>query len=202
MNEEKKAYKFVYVIAYILLGFFYPIRALGRSNVPKGAALFCANHTHWIDPFFMAFALTRKRQLHIMAKAELFKNRFLAYIFKRIGVFSVNRGKSDIVAIKKALRYLNNDEKVGIFPEGTRTKSENSVHAKTGAIRLADKSGAPIVPVYIQRKKSVFKESLIVIGEPYYINPDKNKLAAEDYDVLAQEMMDKIAALRPEGLAV
>ena len=70
------------------------------------------------------------------------------------------------------------------------------MQAKHGALKLAERSGAPIVPVYIPRKKRLFRRNTVVVGEPYYINHERKKLTTEEYDELAAELMRKINGLR------
>ena len=79
-----------------------------------------------------------------------------------------------------------------LFPEGTRVHGDDVVEPKTGVIRMAAKTHAPIVPVYLPRDKKIFHPFKFVFGEPYYIeNAGKN-----DYERLAQELMDRIWALK------
>ncbi len=82
-------------------------------------------------------------------------------------VIWVRRGKSDVGAVKTALKALKGNEKLLIFPEGTRRRRENG-DAKTGAAMLAIRTGVPIVPVYITPERSLFPRTKVVIGEPYY----------------------------------
>jgi len=136
-----------------------------------------------------------------MAKKELFDNPILRTIILRAGTFSVDRSKTDITAIKTALNLLKQGEKIVIFPEGTRADEDFAVAAKTGAIRIAEKAGVPIVPVYIPRKKSIWRRIPIVIGTPYFINSEKRKLSSAEYDRLAESLMQSISELRPKEIA-
>ena len=81
----------------------------------------------------------------------------------------------------------------------TRLSEDFSAAAKSGAIKIAEKSGKPIIPVHIPRKKKMFKKIKIVIGKPYYINPERKRLSPEEYDGLAQDLMVKIKELDLEN---
>ena len=116
----------------------------------------------------------------------------LRWILEKIGSVFVRRGESDIEAYKSCLRILKGGEKLLAFPEGTRVHSDTVLPAKTGVIRMAVRTGAPIVPVYLPRDKRLFHHVDIVFGEPYTIE----KAAHSDYEPLAQELMDKIWALK------
>ena len=203
MNNEKSEKQRVdplYTVGYIVLvafvRLFYGLRIVGRENIPDGSALICANHSNSLDPVYLCAAVDRSQQVHMMAKKEIFKTRLLTWLFKKVGAFPVDRSTADISAIRTTLKYLKSGCKVGIFPEGTRVSQDDSVQAKHGALKLAERSGAPIVPVYIPRKKRLFRRNTVVVGEPYYINPERKKLTTEEYDELAAELMRKINGLR------
>ena len=68
---EKKWYRFFYAIVWPFVMLFYPMKFIGRENIPEGGALVCANHSAAVDPFFLAFALGRKKRICAMAKESL-----------------------------------------------------------------------------------------------------------------------------------
>lgn len=199
MKPGYNAFCKVYNIARWTIGLFVREETIGRENLPDGAAVLCANHSSWSDPFLLWFAATKKHFVHIMAKAELFKIPVLSFFMRKLGVIPVDRGNSDVKAIKSSLRCLKEGTKLGIFPEGTRAKEDNAIEAKRGAVRIADKAGVPVVPVYIPRKKSLFRKTVVTIGKPYYINPEHEKLTPDDYLAAADELMKRINSLKQEG---
>jgi 1-acyl-sn-glycerol-3-phosphate acyltransferase len=172
------------------------VRVVGKARVPRGAAMVCANHTSNFDPLLLIYALGSRGFLHGMAKESLFGIPVLSQFLRSFGTISVNRNLNDLGAVRRALGYLKNGEKVVIFPEGRRVSSDESVAAKSGAVRLADKTGTPIVPVFIPREKPFFGRVTIVFGEPYEINPEKKKLSPQDTERLSAELMNKIGELR------
>ena len=192
MDKQSIAYKVYRFLAVLTLGIVYPFKAIGRENVPDGAAVVCANHSSWKDPIFLAFAIPGKYHLCIMAKEELFKHKFFAWFFRSIGTFPVNRSTADMYAMKTALAYLRNGKKLAIFPEGTRTTEDGGAEPKIGAIRMAEKVGAPLLPVYIPRDKKNFRRTKIIIGKPFYVSKTKEKRTKEDYTKLADDLMDRI----------
>lgn len=198
-NREYKFYRFYYAIANVVFSLFCRIVPIGRENIPDGAALVCANHSNWSDPILIALAFTKKNFLHIMAKQELFRVPILKGILKQIGAFHVNRDGSDMGAVRKTLGYLKNGEKVCMFPEGTRVSHDNAVQAKVGAVRMAAKSDALIVPVYVPRKKRLFSKIPIVIGKPYKIDNDGKKMSQADYEQKSEELMTRISSLQAEA---
>jgi 1-acyl-sn-glycerol-3-phosphate acyltransferase len=192
----KGFYRFGYILLYPFFRIFYKISVKGREYIPEGAALICANHSAYSDPLILAFAFGLKHFMRFLAKIELMRIPVFGYLLKLAGVIGVNRGKSDVSAIKTALKTLKSGVKVAIFPEGTRVAESDAAAAKTGAILLASKTGVPIVPVYIPRNKKFFSTLDVVIGEPYLIERLKGG-GSEVYTVYASELMEKIEALKP-----
>lgn len=185
------AYTIVYSVLRILVTPVYPMRFLGRENIPDGAAIICANHTSSSDPVLVAFALRRKAFPRFMAKEELLKTPLLGPVLKAAGVFFVERQGSDIGAVRTAMRHLKSGNKVMIFPEGTRVSEGEAIAAKNGAIRLAMKMNVPIVPIWVPTKKRKFRRDHVIIGEPYYIENS----ARADFDLLSKQLMERINGL-------
>ena len=190
--KKNRVYKVLVAVVRVICRVIYPTRICGRENIPEGSAIVCATHSNYIDPILMAIAFGGNDQIHFRGKKELFKIPLLRGLVRALGAFPVDRGGSDVTSIKTAMRYLKEDEKVGIFPEGTRVGEDESTDAKTGAIRLASKMKVPIIPVYLTRKKVIFRKVDLIIGEPYYITGEKRG----EYETLSQELMGKIYELR------
>ncbi len=189
-------FRVFYAILWPFFNLVHPGRAVGRENVPKDGCLLCGNHTRYSDPLFILFALGRREHPYIMGKAELFRIPVLGWILKKAGVISVDRGKSDVKAIKESMRVLKEGSKLLMFPEGTRVKSGEDQSAKTGAAMLAVRTGVPLVPVWVPAKLGWFKRTPVVFGEPYYPQiPEGQKPTAEDYRRIADDLLDRIKVL-------
>ena len=189
---EKKWYRFFYAIVWPFVMLFYPMKFIGRENIPEGGALVCANHSAAVDPFFLAFALGRKRQIRAMAKESLLKIFFIGKVLKLVGTFGVRRGASDIHAVKYALEELKKGEYVVLFPEGTRVKSREEGEPKTGAAMLACRTGVNVLPVYIPMHKKPFRINRVYIGKPYKMIPEGKRATSKDYDTFTADLMDRI----------
>jgi len=150
-----------------------------------------------IDPFLIAFAFGINCQMHIIAKKELFKIPLLAQLIRKLGMICVDRGILDAKATKTTLSYLKKDEKVLIFPEGTRVSEDDSVAAKNGAIKIAEHVGVPLVPVFLPRKKPLFRRIPLIIGAPYIVEKPLVKRTQDDYAVLSDLLMGRIKSLNP-----
>lgn len=189
-------YRIAYMIVICLFRVLFRPHVFGRENIPEGAAVVCANHTASSDPIFVAMGLTVRHQIHFMAKKELMSNPVMRVILNGLGVFAVNRGESDMKAIKKAFSLLKSGQKVGMFPEGTRVSPDEVAEAKTGAAMLAIRTGAPFLPVSISPgPRHLFSRVNIVIGQAYRVDPSVKKVSPEYYREVAEELMRKISAL-------
>ncbi|MDR1409045.1 MAG: 1-acyl-sn-glycerol-3-phosphate acyltransferase [Oscillospiraceae bacterium] len=131
-----------------LLPLFYkPLCVSGVENIPPGGAVIIAcNHLNARDPVPIMAAAFGRREIHFMAKAELFENPFAAYFFRRMGGFPVKRGLGARNALSYARRLLEAGRAVGIFPEGMRRPGEAPHDARTGIAKLAYETGADILP--------------------------------------------------------
>ena len=184
-------YRFAFVIVWPIMAVLYPIRRRDPARLPDGPAIVCANHSSYMDPVLLALAVGRRYWLHFMAKAELGVNRPFRSLLEKLGAFFVERGASDLGAIRTSMKLLKSGEKVAIFPEGTRVSQGDSVAAKAGAIRLAMRLGAPIVPAYVGREKKLFHPVDVVVGEPYLVPADADMQEAAD------ELLQRIYELQP-----
>jgi len=198
-KASNKFYRWCFKYAGPVIRFFRPFEAFGLENAVAGAAMVCSNHSAMIDPFHIALAFGPDVNIHVIAKIEIFRIPVLSTILWKLGMICVDRSINDITSVKASLAYLKNGEKVVIFPEGTRLSDFHKNAAKSGAIKMAERAGVPILPVFLSRKKPWFKKSKVIFGEPYLIEKQDTKRTAEDYTALAEELMDKIQALDPEG---
>ena len=170
----------------------YNFKVIGRENIPECGCVVVANHTQWADPVMVASALTNKHEFAAMAKKELFDIKPLAPLITALGAFPVDREKADIGAIKKSLKAVRDGKKLLIFPEGTRNHQEGD-DAKEGAARIALKTGAPILPLYISENKKFRSKVYVVIGEPFIPESTNTK---EGYRVLSNDIMHRVYALK------
>ena len=183
----------------VFMRIFHPWRAIGLENIPEGGALLCGNHTTLDDPIYVICAILKQYQTRVLAKAELMRIPVLGWLLRKAGIIGINRGKADVAALKEAMRVLRGGEKLLIFPEGTRVREGEISQAHTGAAMLAARTNVPIVPVYIQPKKRIFKKTAVKFGTPYYPEYEGKKATPEDYQRIADDLMRRISALGAEA---
>lgn len=187
-------YKIVKILLKPFFFILYSIHVNGIKNIPKNDGyIVCGNHTRALDPIILALALPG--QINFMAKNELFKNRCLGALLNALGAYPIKRGEPDIKSIKTSLKLLQNNKNIGIFPEGTRNKT-NELKAEPGIAMLAIKSKTPILPVSIKTNYKLFNRTSIVIGEIICLDDffDK-KLKNDDYISISLDIMKKIKEL-------
>ena len=186
-------YRFVYYLMYPITHLFFPVRYHHRERLPEtGPMMICASHSHIVDPLLLVYLLGWRRPLRFMAKKELLDMPILGAILRGIGSFGVDRGHADMGAIRASMDVLKNGGILGIVPEGTRR--QESGEGKNGAVMIAARTGARIVPVYIPRKKRLFHRLDVVVGEAYRL--DRSLRGKEAYAEKAGELMSRIEALK------
>lgn len=119
--------------------------------LPEGAIIVISNHASYADGLMLAIICRRMgRSLRLLATAGVFRAPGLGGIVRRLGFIRVERGSSHAAdALDVAAEALAAGEAVGIFPEGRTTREPHHwpERAKTGVVRLALRTGAPIVPI-------------------------------------------------------
>lgn len=173
----------------------------GKDNIPEeGRFVVCCNHISLMDPFVVA--AYQKRQIHYMAKQELFNNPFMNWICRNLGAFPIKRGASDTNSINEAFELLENEEVLGIFPEGTRSKDGELLKAKSGAAMIAFRENAPVVPAAVYAKDGkvgLFGKIYIAFGEPVTMKQlGMSTGNIKELRDASKNLMGEIAKLRQE----
>ena len=133
------------------------LRVEGLEHLPeRGGAVVACNHT--MGPDYVLLAYASPRELMFMAKAEVFQwNWLLTAILRAGGVFPVQRGRNDHGAIATAVDLARTGNLIAMFPEGTRSRTDQLQRGKTGAARIALAAGMPVIPVAVANATAIFK---------------------------------------------
>jgi 1-acyl-sn-glycerol-3-phosphate acyltransferase len=171
------------------LNLIHPLEIQGLENVPQDRpVVFCANHSNAVDPLLVIFALNGP-YIRVMAKKQLFKVPIVGDFIRNAGAFPVDRGNSDIYAVKTALQSVKEGTSVLLFLEGTRVKVPFSVRPKGGAAMIAIRTGVDMIPIYVGRYKKWFRKVPIVFGKPYTPQHETRRGTAEEYQKNADEIL-------------
>ena len=118
-EPTSKFFVFAYHLMRAVCGILHPTTVEGLENLPKSGALLCPNHASNWDPVLLGIALPVNYRLFAMGKSELFKYRPIAWIMRHLGAFPVNRGGTDINAVKTAIDVIKRGDNLLVFSEGT-----------------------------------------------------------------------------------
>lgn len=153
---------------FVVSTLFFPlfrIKIIGKEHFPKeGGVLLCSNHIHNFDPPIVG--ITCPRPVHFMAKEELFHLPILKNILPSIKAYPVKRGMSDREAFRTTLKLLKDGHVVGLFPEGTRSKTGELGKGLAGAGFFALKADAKVMPCAIIGNYKPFRQVKVIYGKP------------------------------------
>ena len=142
-------------LGWIMYAFFF-MKVENKDNIPKtGNYIILSNHVSAWDPF--TIAVSGKFRFRPMAKKELYRNRFVAFLLKKVGSIKVDR-TDGAQALAYARKALERKETMLIFPEGTRSRTRELLDFKAGAFALAIKTRTPVLPcqVILKKRMSLF----------------------------------------------
>ncbi|WP_434439985.1 lysophospholipid acyltransferase family protein [Lentzea sp. E54] len=156
----------------------------GAHHVPRtGGAVLASNHVSYLDFIFAGYgAHPSGRLTRFMAKHEIFANKIAGPLMRGMHHIPVDRSAGQ-ASYQQALSALRTGEVVGIFPEATISRSFTVKDIKSGANRLADEAGVPLIPVALWgtqrlwtkgRPKNLTQRHVpitILIGEPFEPSP-------------------------------
>lgn len=188
-----------------ILRFIFNVRGVDTDNLPKeGPVILCSNHRSNFDPLMLGIVLPRS--LFFMAKESLFRVPLLNSLIRALGAFPVTRGAHDTEAIRKAISIVERGDVLAMFPEGHRQKQNGEPKRfESGAVRVAAKTGAVIVPAAICYTKKVgpFSRKYIKIGKPITSDElgladtgrENMKLASEKIRLVVKSLLEDNADL-------
>jgi len=138
-------------IAGLLCWFVYRYHRMSYTPIPlpeSGGAIVVSNHISGLDPLLLIAA--SPRPLRFLIAREEYERFGLRWMFRLGGCIPVERAKRPELAMRAALRALNNGDVVALFPHGTiQVDADSPVKIKGGAVRLAQITGCPLYPIHI-----------------------------------------------------
>ncbi len=175
-------------------------RANGTDAIPaSGPVIIASNHISNWDPVLISLGC--RRDVHFMAKDELFRNPLAAAFFGAVNAIPIRRGVLDRRALRAASELLRGGNVLLMFPGGTRDKSGEVRDPKSGVGFIACKHEAPVVPAYITCPNSLARALIsrarmeVTFGPPIAASKAKS---SDDYRAFSQRVADEIGRLKPE----
>jgi 1-acyl-sn-glycerol-3-phosphate acyltransferase len=197
-------WKFLHaLIRFVLSPICCRVRVEGQENVPQyGGCVIASNHN--LGPDYLLLGYAASRQVYYMAKSEIFAGRpLLARFLKEVGTFPVQRGQRDRLAVDSAVHMVHAGYALGMFPEGTRSRTGALRRGKSGAARIAMAAQVPVIPAAVVNSEQVFArfkqwrrpEVIIRFGPPLLCEGELSDLATVRNNT--ERIMLAIAALLP-----
>lgn len=194
-------YNFAKVVVGAIYRVLFRFKIVGRENVPMdGGVILCANHTSYHDT--LVLGITSPRNLHFLAKYELWKNKFFARLFDSLGGIPINRENPGRDSFKRTLEVLKDGRAIAMFMQGGRRKDIDTDDVKSGVALFAVKGKVPVVPVNITSRFKLFSRVNVNIGKPISFEEFwDTRLRSEQLNQIAQRVIDAIAKLGEQPVA-
>ena len=197
-------YQFVKFIVRLILLVWTRKQVVGLENVPRqGPLILASNHVNLLDPPLLAVSVPRR--IVYMGKIELWKTPIIGPLYGLVGFIPVRRFEADLAALRKAEKALRQNQVLGMFPEGTRSRKPGLGKGQPGTAIIALRSGAPIVPAAVTGTEGVavprsffrLTRVRVVFGKPFEL-PKGRRLNTELVEQCTERIMKEIALLLPE----
>lgn len=133
----------------------------------RGGAIVITNHDSFLDPMYAMIAIWYRR-MRFVATSDLYYHKSLAFFLKLVRCIEVDKKNFNFATFRKVNEALDEGEVVTIFPEGSiNDGTQDSVRVfKSGTVLMAQKAGAPIVPIYIDQRPHWYNRQRYMVGEP------------------------------------
>lgn len=194
-------FTFVYYVVGFIVGILHPTTVEGMEKLPKSGVLLCPNHSSNWDPVLIGTKLPVNYRLHVMAKEELFRNPVLGWIIRKLGAFPVSRGNNDINTVRASMQAIKDGDNLLIFPEGTVVRNGVGyvdglpAHAKAGVAMIGVRTGATLIPVFMDGEKKLFHRTRIIFGDPYEPHYTGRRGTSEEMQKIADDVLAAAYAL-------
>jgi 1-acyl-sn-glycerol-3-phosphate acyltransferase len=192
-----------YKIGRILFYWFYKILGLrieGIDNIPrKGGAIIAPNHRSNYDPPLVGCGISF-RPVYFLAKKGLFINKTVSWVLRSVCAIPVDTDNPGVKVMKDFINLLKDEKAVMVFPEGSRSKTNEFLPAYPGVGYLSIKAQVPVVPALINgthesMKKHLFRQTPLTLkfGTPIYT--EYERATTENVKELTEIIMERIKGL-------
>ncbi len=172
---------------------------------PEGPLITYANHIGQLE-VPLVFAHLRPRPVTAMAKAESWDNKLFHWLFNIWNLIPIRRGEADMDAMRQSIQMIKDGYIFGISPEGTRSGNGKLLPAHPGVVPIALRTKAPLQPIahwgaenFPENIKRLRRTDFYIrVGEPFYLDPQGERVTKQARQQMVDEMMYQLAKLLPE----
>lgn len=188
--------------SFIGLSIFYRTKIIGRENLPEEKCILIANHVSMLDTFVVYKSLPMNYRLTTCpaaAKDFFFENKFLGFMAKMIfNAFGFSRKGNITQSMKDLGKLLDKNNRILIYPEGTRSRTGKLAEFKEGIGVIARETNLPLVPIKIDGLHKIlpvgsywprFGKVEVKIGKPLKFNKMQSPIG------ITKILHDKIASM-------
>ena len=205
-------YRLSQVVLFIFFKLFFGLKVYGGANVPRDVkgVILAPNHVSYFDPPLLGAVV--RRHITFLAKEYLFRVIVIGLFLRWYGVLPIRTEKDDFRSMRQLIRLLKEGRCIVVFPEGTRSPDGEPQKAEGGVGFLAMKSGAQVVPIWIQGTYEAFPRDRrwfrchpirVTIGQAFTpAEMAEFKGHEEPYLAVGQRVMADIARMRKEAQKV
>lgn len=156
-RDANRFYQSIHLFTTIVKPIFVRLTIEGQAHVPaQGGFVLTCNHV--MGPDFLVVAYATPRKVYFMAKQEIFEvHPALTWLLSSNGTFPIRRGETDLEAVEHAIDLVKTGHVLGMFPEGTRSRTGKLGRGRSGAARIAIQAQAPVVPAIVINAEPIFK---------------------------------------------
>lgn len=191
----------------------WKVTVKGADNLPaSGPVILAINHSGYLDFVFAAWACVfeRKRWVRFLAKKEIFSHKIAGPLMRGMRHIPVDRKKDPAQALDLAIDALRRGEVIGTFPEATINRSFVPLRGKTGTVRMAQSSGAPVIPLAVWGAHRILTKGRprnfqrgvvisVIIGPPLEFEPSEDPRAGTERLIEAiRKLVDEAQQTYPQ----
>ncbi len=195
-KHTMKLLTFLHIFAMPVYKLIKPFKLYGNKKVADGACIYVCNHYTMLDPAYPI--ATTWEGIHFVAKREIFETPVIGSVMRGVKGIKANRDGNDVRVLLDCFKCLKNGEKICIFPEGTRNKTqEDLLPFEHGAAAIAIKAKVPVVPMMIYKKPRFFRRAHVIVGEPFeFTEYYGRKLTETEYAEADERLRTAMLALK------
>ncbi len=187
---------------------FYSHKVYGIENIPPGAAILAPNHTSFLDPPIISVSCPE--EIVYLARERLFRRPWFKRLIESLNAYPVTHEGNNLSSFKIVLKFLSENKKVVIFPEGIRSSDGKLQPLKTGVAMIALRADCPVIPVHIAGSYEAWPrtnkyprlgpKTVCVFGKPFYPSHYSHLAKKEALDKLTSDLETRLRELENQAL--